>query len=309
MRAAVFLLLFSSQAAATYSIVACDAVTRSCGVAVATHNIAVGNSVPFARAGVAAGVSQFETNPLHGPAILDALEQGKSATEALAAGLEAGGAFRDGASRSDRQVAVVSVDGTSSAHSGENAGAFAGHQSAHMVSVQGNGLVSEEVLTAMLTTFLEAKEPFAERLLKALEAGHEAGGQTIGVMSAALMVATPEGWPVDVNLREDFANPDALTRLRRSYSATVARQRLFQARKAAGNGEHRHAAALVDQALTLAPDWDRIWLQAAQIARAAGDAPESQRRFCQFANLNPVWASRVASTFSDDECHGLEASR
>ena len=74
--------LFAGSAAnATYSIAACDAKTRACGVAVQTNNLAVGASVPFAKAGVGAGASQFETNPHYGPRALQLLAQGKLPSE------------------------------------------------------------------------------------------------------------------------------------------------------------------------------------------------------------------------------------
>jgi hypothetical protein len=63
----MLLLTWANGARATYSIVACDAKTRECGVAVQTNNLAVGASVPWARAGVGAVASQFETNPRYGP--------------------------------------------------------------------------------------------------------------------------------------------------------------------------------------------------------------------------------------------------
>ena len=71
---------------ATYSIVACDKQTRSCGVAVQTNNLAVGASVPYAMAGVGAIVSQFETNPNYGPRGLALLSQGEDAGRSARAG-------------------------------------------------------------------------------------------------------------------------------------------------------------------------------------------------------------------------------
>src|SRR4051794_17193480 len=60
--AGVALLAVPSMAGATFSIVACDR-NGDCGVAVATNNLAVGATVPYAQAKVGALVSQFETNP------------------------------------------------------------------------------------------------------------------------------------------------------------------------------------------------------------------------------------------------------
>lgn len=296
------LLLWPDLAIATYSIIACEPDSGRCGVAVATHNLAVGGSVPFAAAGVAAGVSQFETNPRHGPAILAALAAGKSVDAALKIGLQAGGEFNDGAGPADRQVAVVTITGESSAHTGTNAGSVAGRLAAPLVSVQGNGLASDTVLPAMLATYRSATGPLAEKLLAALEAGEAAGGQTIGVMSAALRVATPQGWPLDVDLRVDFATGTAVRDLRESYNALAARSLLFRASRAQGRGEGAEAARLTASALALAPSWDRIWLTAARLARRMKQEDALQHRFCRFARLNPTWAALLVDDFPGVAC-------
>ncbi|MEM9532872.1 MAG: DUF1028 domain-containing protein [Pseudomonadota bacterium] len=298
----LLLLLWPGLAAATYSIIACDPATGRCGVAVATHNLAVGASVPFATAGVAAGVSQFETNPHHRPAILAALAEEKTAAQALERGLQAGRRFNDGAGLADRQVAVVTITGDTSAHTGANAGAAAGHLAAPFVAVQGNGLASDEVLRAMLTTYQTTPGPLAEKLLVALEAGEAAGGQRIGVMSAALLVATPEGWPLDIDLRVDFAAGSAIGDLRESYNAVVARSRLFQAFRAQRRGDGPQASGLAKSALALAPNWDRIWLNAAKLARSMNDRDALRLRYCQFARLNPTWAVALAEDFRSVTC-------
>jgi len=58
--------------------------------------------------------------------------------------------------------------------------------------VAGNMLVSSQVIEAMAQTFEDSEGELAERLLKALEAGQEAGGDKRGRMSAALMIASQQ---------------------------------------------------------------------------------------------------------------------
>ena len=82
--------LLAPFARSTYSIIACDAKARTCGVAVQTNNLAVGASVPYAKAGVGALVSQFETNPDYGPKGLLLLGQGRTPADALKQILEEG---------------------------------------------------------------------------------------------------------------------------------------------------------------------------------------------------------------------------
>ncbi|MEL7311291.1 MAG: DUF1028 domain-containing protein [Pseudomonadota bacterium] len=283
-----------ATALATFSIAACDAETGACGVAVATHNLAVGNSVPFAVSELGAGVSQFETNPQHATVIVESLRAGSAAKDAISEALDRDSEFPDGLGAAYRQLGVVRFSGDATAYTGSEAGGYAGHQTTRFASVQGNGLASEDVLTSMLDRFEHSEGPLAERLLGALEAGYAAGGQTIGVTSAALLVATPQGWPVDIDLRVDFAPGTAIVDLRQMLDATTARTLLFRARRS-NNPEEAKDFAL--QSTRLAPTWDRIWLGAAQLAARLGDDETARANFRRFAELNPVWAERLAPEF------------
>ncbi|MEO0818103.1 MAG: DUF1028 domain-containing protein [Pseudomonadota bacterium] len=297
-----FSLSWVGHASATFSIVACDKDTGRCGVAVATHNLAVGNGVPFAKAGVGAGVSQFETNPLHRETIFAALGNGETAQIALEKALEIDGEFPDGNDPSFRQIGIVSIGGTAAAFTGHQASAYAGHKAGGYVSVQGNGLASDAVLDAMWNCFHSAEGPLEDRLMTALEAGYAEGGQTIGVTSAALLVSTPEGWPVDVDYRVDFAPGSAITDLRSVFDAGVARQLLFRARRAARDGALDRAEEYTVEALVRPPDWDRIWLNAAWLAEETGNREVANVRFCRFQALNPVWADMLSDEIEFSHC-------
>ncbi|WP_312646884.1 DUF1028 domain-containing protein, partial [Stenotrophomonas sp.] len=83
----------AAPAWATFSIVACNAA-GDCGVAVATHNLAVGGvGVPWAQAKVGAVASQFETNPTYGSKGLALLGQGRTPAQVLKQLLEEDGDF------------------------------------------------------------------------------------------------------------------------------------------------------------------------------------------------------------------------
>lgn len=288
---------------ATYSIVACEPSTGRCGVAIATHNLAVGHGVPFAVAELGAGVSQFETNPCHPPAAISSLKQGVDAKRALDTTLNAGGECVDGQGIEYRQIGIVSMHNSAAAFTGQQANDYAGHRAEGLVSVQGNGLVSKAVLDAMWDRFHSGSGSLAERLLSALEAGEATGGQKIGVMSAALLVATPDGWPVDTDLRVDFSPATAIQDLRTAFNANVARQLLFRSERAARNGDEGSAQSMVKQALDRAPGWDRIWLRAARMAKKNHNEKEQQQRICHFKKLNPVWAAMLKDEFDLTNCH------
>ena len=292
-------------AMATFSIVACEPQSGACGVAVATHNLAVGSGVPFARANVGAGVSQFETNPQHAATVLNSLAKGGSVTDAIKAALDNDPNFDDGYTSEFRQLAVVSVDAGSAVHTGKQASDFAGHLIGRHLSVQGNSLVSKAVLETMLASFQKSDGPLAQRLLLALEAGQAAGGQRTGTMSAALLVSTQEGWPVDVDLRVDFDSPNAVAHLRTTYDASRARVLLGRANRSANRGKIAKARALRDEALQLAPGWDRIWLRASRLSRAWGDKTQAKQQACRFQQLNPVWAQALPQVNQFAHCHPL----
>lgn len=277
-------------ARATYSIIACDEKTRACGVAVQTNNLAVGSSVPYAQAGIGALVSQFETNPSYGPRGLALLAQGKSPAESLKQLLSEDGNF-EGQGPEARQVAIVSLDGRTAVHTGEEAqaAAWAGSRSGHGYSIQGNGLAGAQVVDAMEQAFLKTSGALADRLLAALTEGDAAGGQKTGRESAALLVKTTDGYPIDVDLRVDHS-ADPVADLRMLFNMESARQQVGQARRAARDGHLDQAKALLIRAVARASMWPRVWLQAARVA-ADIEEPELALQYLNVAfSQNPAWA-------------------
>ncbi|MET0337620.1 MAG: DUF1028 domain-containing protein, partial [Caulobacter sp.] len=128
----------ATPASATFSIAACDA-EKTCGVAVATNNLAVGASVAYAQGGVGAVATQFETNPNYGSKGLRLLSLGRSPEEVVRTLLAEDGDF-EGQDTSWRQVALVAADGRSYAFTGAQAAAstWAGDEAQKGFSVQGN---------------------------------------------------------------------------------------------------------------------------------------------------------------------------
>ena len=170
---------------ATFSIVAVDAETGEIGCAVQSRYFAVGNVVPWARAGVGAVATQAAGVAVFGPRILDLLATGLGPEEAIAAVL----AGDEG--RETRQLGVVAVDGSAAAHTGSECLAWAGHRTGPGYAVQGNILAGEAVVVEMERDYLATGGALAERLVAALEAGQAAGGDVRGQQSAAVVVERP----------------------------------------------------------------------------------------------------------------------
>jgi uncharacterized Ntn-hydrolase superfamily protein len=179
----------------TWSIVAHDKATGGFAVAVATCAFAVGASCPFVRAGVGAVSTQSMTNRYLGPAVLDGLARGLSPELAIRSAVAAD------EGRGLRQVHAVDRHGRTAAWTGENCVMWCGSAQAEGVSVAGNMLAAEAVVSDTLAA-MAADLPMPERLMGAMLSGQSAGGDRRGRQSAAMVMATTEDFP-DLNLRVD----------------------------------------------------------------------------------------------------------
>ena len=166
----------------TFSIVAHDSKNGDLGVAVQSKFLAVGAVVPWAKAGVGAVATQSWANTTYGPEGLRLMAEGLSAQEALEKLVEAD------EERALRQAGMVDTRGDAAAYTGKDCFEWAGHIVGDGFACQGNILVSEETVQAMARTFEESEGELADRLVAALEAGQEAGGDSRGRQSAALLV-------------------------------------------------------------------------------------------------------------------------
>jgi uncharacterized Ntn-hydrolase superfamily protein len=182
---------------ATFSIVALDPASGQLGIALASKLPCVGSFCPVIRPGLGAVVTQAWTNPALPERILERLAAGEDAEQALAAVM---------AAEIDaplRQVGVVDAAGRAAGFSGAGVEPVFGQRAGPGRVVLGNMLTDPSVLEAMDQRFAAAAgEPFAQRLLLALEAGAERGGDARGTRSAALKVMAGEVFPL-VDLRAD----------------------------------------------------------------------------------------------------------
>ena len=194
----------------TISIAARCERTGAFGVAISSSSPAVGSRCPNVRAGVGAVSSQNVTDPSLGPALLDALESGLGAHEALAK-------VSSVATHPEfRQLTVVDNTGESAVYSGEKSLGINAEVTAKNVAAAGNMLANSDVIQAMVNSFIATSDnELADRLIQALEAGVAAGGEAGPVHSAAVIVATEVSWPT-TNLRIDW-DEDPISKLRDLY--------------------------------------------------------------------------------------------
>ena len=168
----------------TFSIIGHCQTTGMFGVAITTSSICVGARCPHARAGVGAVATQNITDPSLGPALLDQLATGKTATQALEA------VINDLPNRQYRQLTVVDNNGGTACHTGEEILGIHAESSQQHCFAAGNLLSNESVPATMTSMFIENQDKhLAQRLLNSLQAGLNAGGEMGEVHSAALLVA------------------------------------------------------------------------------------------------------------------------
>lgn len=194
----------------TISIAARCERTGAFGVAISSSSPAVGSRCPNVRAGVGAVSSQNVTDPRLGPALLNELEAGLGAHEALAK-------VSSSATHPEfRQLTVVDNLGESAVYSGEKSLGINAEVTSKNVAAAGNMLANSNVIKAMVDAFnSSADNELADRLILALEAGVTAGGEAGPVHSAAVLVATDVAWPT-TNLRVDW-DEDPIAKLRELY--------------------------------------------------------------------------------------------
>jgi uncharacterized Ntn-hydrolase superfamily protein len=206
----------------TYSIAARCEKTGAFGIAITSSSICVASRCAWVGP-LGAVSTQNITDPALGPAGLGLLRQGLGAGAVLDL-LLAGTPDPD-----FRQVGVIDRYGKTALHSGKEALPLAAFAEGPACIALGNLLASPEVPTRMIAAYVAAPdEPLAERLMLALEAGLEAGGETGDEHAAGLHVADIYDWPV-VDLRVDW-HDEPIAELRRIWTLYAPQRAAYESR-------------------------------------------------------------------------------
>ncbi len=213
----------------TYSIVARDSVTGEMGVAVQSHWFSVGSLVAWGEAGVGVVATQSFINPSFGPRGLALLKQGLSPEQVVKYLTESDD------ERDVRQLAILDSKGRVAAYTGKNCIPEAGHITGKNFSVQANLMLKNTVWKAMADAFENTKAPLAERMIAALEAAQNEGGDIRGKQSAAILVvkgkSTGKVWEdrlIDLRVED---NPEPVKELKRIL-------KIHRAYEHMNNGDH-----------------------------------------------------------------------
>ena len=181
----------------TFSLVGRCSDTGMFGVAISSSSPAVAARCAFTRAGIGAVASQNITDPTLGPFALDLMAGGMSAGDAIA-GVRDQGRFID-----YRQVLAVDRTGRTAVHSGANALGIWTAAEAENAASGGNLLANDGVPRAMIDGFLGTDGHIGDRLIAALGAALDQGGEAGPVHSAGIQICDQVPWPV-ADLRCDW---------------------------------------------------------------------------------------------------------
>jgi uncharacterized Ntn-hydrolase superfamily protein len=196
----------------TFSIVARCAETGMLGLAIASSSPAVAARCAHVRAGAGAAASQNITDPRLGALALDLMAEGRGAPDALAALLRQGGDLI-----AYRQLALVDKEGRTASFSGAKTLGLHGAAEGPGVVCAGNLLKNPAVPGAMRERFLAlAGGHLGARLLAAMRAGLDAGGEAGPIHSIGLKIARDVAWPI-ADLRVDWHASDPLGELARLW--------------------------------------------------------------------------------------------
>lgn len=191
----------------TFSIAARCARTGRFGIAVSSSSPAVAARCAFARANVGAVATQNITDPALGPRTLDLMTAGRSSTEALDKIVETADhiAYR-------QLTAIDSTGRTATFSGGETLGTYATAEGDQGVAA-GNLLKEETVPSAMIEAFVASVDAdLGDRLLLAMRAALDAGGEEGPVHSAGMLIVDQLSWPV-ASLRVDWSEDDPIQAL------------------------------------------------------------------------------------------------
>ncbi len=283
---------------ATFSIVARDPETGALGCAVQSRYFAVGAVVPWGEADVGIVATQANVNVGYGPQAVDLLRQGLSA-EAVLEKIQAVDNFpgKDG-----RQVAIIDAEGGIAVYTGPTAMYWAGHKKGKDYSAQGNILTGPEVVDAMAAAFEKTEGSLAERLVAALEAGQEAGGDSRGRQSAALLVVQKGAGrntnnDVQTRLHVDD-HPTPIKELRRLLNIQLAMEAMRTSRELMSESQTSGALEAATRATELWPNTSDTHLNLGLIAYRGGNKDQALAAMRKAKEMNPLFKGQLEATIS-----------
>lgn len=271
----------------TFSIVARDPETGEMGVAVQSHWFSVGTIVTWAEAGVGAIATQSFVNASFGPRGLEMLKQGMTAQQTVDSLL----ASEEG--REFRQLAIIDSKGNAASFTGKKCVQPAGNIVGNNFSCQANLMINDKIWPAMAEAFKNASGPLAERMIAALEAGQEAGGDIRGKQSAAMLIVRGEStgkvWEdrlIDIRVDD---SPEPIKELKRLLKVHRAYDHMNAGDLAVEKGDMKLALKEYSTAEEMFPDNAEMKYWHAVTLANNGKVDESLPIFREVFNMDKNW--------------------
>jgi uncharacterized Ntn-hydrolase superfamily protein len=275
----------------TYSIVAMDLHAQQMGMAVQSHHLAVGAHVMAAEPGVGVMAVQSFADRSYADMAMPMLRSGSPPEEVMLR-LVLTGEGRWGRS----QLLLLDSKGDTAAHTGDGCVGAAGHALGEQAIAGANMVRSPDVWSQMLESFTAARGDLASRMLAALDAGEEAGGDWRGRQSAALKVVPINRMmsvPV-IDIRVDDS-PNPLGELRRLDEMRRAADDMAAAFDTAAAGQVDDAVTTLDrvQGVYGSANQEPLAWSAILLLRA-GRASEATARLERVFSTEPGWRDMIA---------------
>ena len=208
----------------TFSILGRCEDTNMFGVAISSSSISVASRCPWVRSNIGAASTQNITDPSLGNLMLNYLEEGLSADEAIDK------IVNEKENINFRQLILIDKQGKVASFSGSKIlGINSVSKSINCIAA-GNMLKSTEVIDSMTNSFTENKNlNLSERLLISLKAGLLAGGEEGEVHSAGIKVIHNNSWPL-VDLRVDWTDDNPIDQLYKIWKNYEPQMKDYQSR-------------------------------------------------------------------------------
>ncbi|MEO6738535.1 MAG: DUF1028 domain-containing protein [Ginsengibacter sp.] len=286
-------LLLNKNINSTFSILAYDESNKEWGIAVATNNIYVGNSTIYIQPGLGAFSVIAETDPSYADNGFQQLKKGRSIRQAIEFTR-----LTDTESY-NRQVSGIDAKGNVYAFTGAALKYWQGtstHRLGKNFVVMGNQL-ADSVLIKMADTYNSSTGTLAERLLKSLIAGQNAGGQITGKQSAALVVKGKNNeWYNQIDLRVDNSK-SPFDDLQKLLNYHYGRIRLNQSLYAIKMMNKNRGEDLLHQAEKMLDGWNGIYSKIAMAYLLLGDEQKAVLIIQKALAENPQWKENVPAFY------------
>lgn len=207
----------------TFSIIGRCARSGAFGAAITTSDLAVGSRCVRLAHGKGAMLSQHRTDSRLGDLGISLLAGGEAA-DVVVAKVCASTEHIDW-----RQIGALDAQGRAAVYHGRRMYSIYTHTMGQDCLALGNILDNDAVTARMAEAFQADPDlPLAERLMRGLEAGRDAGGEVMGPLrSAALKVSGEHG--IDAyDLRVDMTEKDPVDDLRALFTAYSDREEILR---------------------------------------------------------------------------------